>query len=150
MKLASSLREHLANEYHPVGDYTDDERLTWCIEEYFSHKGMEWTADDRAVIEEYGADPDSHLCFEDEQLCRIDEVYSAVHELVDLLITRPEYEKNESVKPIRFGEVYELADVIAEFLTKKGHDVYFPTHVELGDEAGTEFISDYFERRGSR
>ena len=150
MKLAKSLREHLANEYHPVGDYTDDERLTWCIEEYFSHKGMEWTADDRAVIKEYGAYPDMYLRFDDDQIGRIDEVYAAVHELVDALVTRPEYEKDTPVAPIRFSLVGELADVIAEFISKKGYDVYFPTHVEVGDEAGTEFISDYFERRGNR
>lgn len=148
--LAKTLREHLAKEYRPAGDYTDHERLIWCIEDYFSSKGMEWTADDRAVIKEYGADPDSHLCFEDEQLCRIDEVYDAVSELAVFMTARPGYEKHLSVALIKKPVIYELADVIAGFLSRKGHDVYFPTHVDVGDEAGTEYISDYFERRGSR
>ena len=149
MKLASSLREHLKNEYHPAGDAYDHERLSWCIQEYFSHRGMEWTADDVKVIDEYGEIASEYIEFDSDQVERIEEVYSAVHELIDLLITRPEWDKHSPVAPITFSEVGELADLIAEFLTKKGREVYFPTHVELGDEAGTEFISDYFERRGS-
>jgi hypothetical protein len=149
VKLASSLREHLKNEYHPSGDAYDHERLSWCIQEYFSHRGMEWTADDFDVLLEYDEDPWNYLGFDQDQEIRIDEVYGAVHELIDLLITRPEWDKQSPVAPITFSEVGELADLIAEVLTKSGRDVYFPVHVEVGDEAGTEYISDYFERRKS-
>ena len=86
MKLASSLREHLKNEYHPSGDAYDHERLSWCIQEYFSHRGMEWTADDFDVLREYDEAPWNYLGFDLDQELRIDEVYAAVHELIDLLI----------------------------------------------------------------
>lgn len=146
MKLASTLREHLKNEYRPNGDAYDHERLSNCIQEYFSHHGTEWTADDVKVLNEYGEDIWDYLGFDSDQESRIDEVYAAVHELIDFMITRPAWDKSP-VAPITFSEVGEIADLIAGALSKAGRDVYFPVHVELEDEAGNEYISDYFERK---
>lgn len=38
----------------------------------------------------------------------------------------------------------ELSDFVSDILTERGYKVYYPVHVELKDESGTEYISDLY------
>lgn len=133
-----TLREYLADRLSEV--YRDEE-LVWAIQEYFSHNGMEWTPDDEAVIREYGEDPSLYLTFDEDQLNRIDDVYEAVHQLCHMLMQRPPYWGDDVEQRVTFEMVSELADKIAERLTVRGYDVWFPTHVEDDDR---EYITDVY------
>lgn len=76
-----TFREYLKNRYKPNGRGYDGETFAHLVGDYYSHKGMEWTADDERAIREYGYDPQNYLSFTDEQLTRLDEVQDAVIEL---------------------------------------------------------------------
>lgn len=142
----TSLRDYLASHYHPIKNDPEQEQLDACIREYFSSYGLTLTRDDANAIKEYGLYPVDYFGFSAADEIRIDEVYAAVYEFIDFMITRPEYD-NTPVPPVRTAEVGQIADLVADALSKMGYDVYFPTHVEIGDEAGTEYISDYYVRR---
>lgn len=149
--MESTLREYLKNNYEHKHDAYDDERFYYAVSDYYSSKGMEWTADDVAVIKEYGFKPDDYLNFTDEQLMRLDEIQDAAIEFCKTLIRFPDgyiqnKENEEIIDDLYTAQIWcQIAQYVSEFLDDNGFSVYFPTHVEVGDEAGTEYITDELE-----
>lgn len=153
--MENTLREYLKNKLTP--DYYDRdnpdhrERLTWAIQGYFSNKGMEWTADDANVIMEYGDDPQDYITFDEEQEMQIDEILSAAQSLVFVMLNN--FRELQTYPPLSYEELAlasEIADAVADVLTSKGLDVYYPVHVETGEEDGTEYISDLYEKKTTK
>jgi len=149
--MESTLREYLKNNYKPKHDPYDGERFYNAISGYYSSKGMEWTDDDVVVIQEYGFDPDDYLDFTAEQLMRLDEIQDAAIEFCRKLIRWPEgsvqrQENEEIADDLYTAQIWcQVAECVADFLDKNGFCVNFPTHVEVDDEAGTEYITDEWE-----
>ena len=149
--MESTLREYLKNNYKPKGLGYDSETFAHLVGEYYSHKGMEWTADDVASIKEYGYDPQDYLNFTDEQLTRLDEVQDATIEYCKKLIQWPEEHDHNRENGKVMDDLYtaqiwcQIADYVAEFLSENGFSVNFPVHVEVNDAAGTEYITDEWE-----
>lgn len=146
-----TLREYLKNRYKPNGRGYDGEMFAHLVGDYYSHKGMEWTADDEAAIREHGYDPQDYLNFTDEQLTRLDEIQDAVIELCKRLVQWPEghdYNKEnaEVMDDLYTAQIWcQIAESVSEFLHNNGFSVYFPTHVETDDEKGTQYITDEWE-----
>ena len=146
-----TLREYLKNRYKPNGRGYDGETFAHLVGDYYSHKGMEWTADDECAIREYGYDPQNYLNFTDEQLTRLDEVQDAVIELCKKLVQWPDghdfnKENAEVMDDLYTAQIWcQIAEFVSEFLHNNGFSVYFPTHVETNDEKGMQYITDEWE-----
>ena len=149
--MESTLREYLKNNYEPKNDGYDDELFYNTVGDYYSSKGMEWTADDVAVIKEYGHNPDDYLDFTAEQLMRLDEIQDAAIEFCRELIRWPEgsvqrQENEEIADDLYTAQIWcQIAEYVSEFLHNNGFSIYFPAHVEVDDEVGTEYITDEWE-----
>lgn len=139
----SSLRSYLKNEL-PGG--CTHETLSNCILAYFSHKGMEWTADDVAVIREYGENPEDYLTFDENQLFQLEKVEQAAQALIDVLCNVPEYLSSSYVQDGKPIHPLLLADMVAEILSHDVSHVFLPTHVCTEDEKKTEYISDLYNK----
>lgn len=137
--LASTLREHFAEEYPDGLDGIDHEEIAWTVGDWFSSHGMEIVADDRKFMEEIGEDIDDYMNFDDEQLNRIDEIYEAAENLCELMIT-PIPGRTFEKQYLSDSHYYQIAEDVARLLNRFGFDVYFPTHCHNAD--GTECISD--------
>ena len=149
--MESTLREYLKNNYKPEPDDDEVELFYNIVGDYYSSTGMEWTADDVAVIKEYGHNPDDYLGFTEDQLMRLDEIQDATIEFCRKLIHWPEgyiqkRENEEIADDLYTAQIWcQIAECVADFLDKNGFCVNFPTHVEVDDEAGTEYITDEWE-----
>lgn len=149
--MEKTLREYLKNNYYLNHDDYDTERFAASVADYYSHKGMEWTSDDEDVIREYGYDPNDYLNFTDVQLMRLDEIQDAAIEFCRKMIRWPEgciqnHENKEIVGDLYTERIWgQIAEDVAYILDKNGFAVYFPTHVSVGNESGTEYISDEWE-----
>lgn len=149
--MEATLREYLANRYKPSGRGYDSEMFACLVGDYYAHKGMEWTADDEAVIREYGYDPRDYLNFTKEQLDRLDEVQDAVIDLCKKLVQWPDghdynRENAEVMDDLYTAQIWcQIAESVSEFLHNNGFSVYFPTHAETNDEKGTQYITDEWE-----
>lgn len=149
--MESALRVYLKNHYVHRGDLYDGERFAHIVSDYYAHKGMEWTADDEAAIREYGYDPQDYLNFTEDQITRLDEIEEAVVELCKKLVQWPDGHGHNRENAKVMNDLYtaqiwcQIAESVSEFLHNNGFSVYFPTHVETNDEAGTQYIADEWE-----
>ena len=149
--MESTLREYLKNNYKHNNDAYDNERFCAAVGEYYSSKGMEWTADDEAVIREYGHCPEDFLNFTEEQLFRLDDIQAAATEFCRQMILWPSgsvqnKENEEIIGDLDNAQIWcTVAECVATILNRNGFSVNFPTHVEVGDDAGTEYITDEWE-----
>lgn len=139
--MENTLREHLKEQFPNGVAEVEHEEIVWAIHDWLSCRGLEWTWDDRKAVEEIGEDPDDYMCFDEDQLSRIDEIYSLVGQLCDLMIT-PLSGKNGEKEEFMGGHGYEIADDVAELLTRMGYTVYFPIH---GETDKGEFFSDVWQ-----
>ena len=137
--MLGTMREHLNKRFPNGVDGVEHEEISWAIADWLSSRGTEWTNDDRKTVEEIGENPDDYMCFDEEQQCRIDNIYTMVEDLY-MLMTSPligvRYQNYSS------EHVLQLADDVARILDKMGYEVYFPTHSQT--ENG-EHISDLWE-----
>lgn len=139
--MANTLREHFKNEY-PNGTDTDEhEKIYWTIKEWVANHGMEFSADDRLFLDEIGEDTSYYMEFDEEQENRIGEIYELTHELCELLIT-PLPGRTDDLQVLVPSHYLEIADHIADLLSRAGYTVFFPVHVECPD--GTEYVSDIY------
>ena len=149
--MEATLREYLKNNYNPEPEDDEVELFFNIVGDYYSSKGMEWTADDEAVIREYGHDPQDFLNFDEDQLSRLDDIQEATVEFCRQMILFPsgsvQNKENEEITDDLYNAKIwcRIAEFAAEILHNNGFSVHFPTHVEVGDESGTEYIADEWE-----
>lgn len=149
--MEKTLREYLKNNYYLKHDDYDTERFAASVADYYSMKGMEWTSDDEDVIREYGYDPNDYLNFTDEQLARMDEVQDAAIEFCKKLIKWPEghdhnRENEEVIDDLYTAHIWgQIVDFASNHLNHNGFSVYYPAHIKLNDEDGTQYITDEWE-----
>lgn len=114
-----------------------------CFLDLFNETAQLWQYmshlpnDQRAALKKFlePANEDAELEFTFEQIERIDEIYDETVRLCSFY-TDGKFNRDDTA-------VYgELADMIAEFLTKHNYPVYFPTHITTDDE---EKIVDIYE-----
>lgn len=141
----SSLRTYLKSEL-PNYDETKDinkEQLMYAVMSYFSHKGMEMTKDDEAVIDEYGGYAEDYFNFDEDQLSQLEAVEEAAQNLIDVLCNVPDYLKNTWTQDGTKPHPYVIAEAVAGMLHQDMSCVFFPTHGENPD--GVQFISDLYQ-----
>ena len=89
--------------------------------------------------------------FSFDQVDQLEDIMTAAQNLVDVLLNKPQYLRgnNDSNKMKGFGvHPMEIADIVAEVLSHRGHTIYFPTRIEnCSAEAPvkTVYISDVYQ-----
>ena len=89
--------------------------------------------------------------FSDDQLMQLDDINTAAQGLIDVLLNKPSYlrNNNDSIRVKDYGvHPMEIADIVAEVLAHRGHTVYFPTRIEDFSENAVvkgPYISDTYQ-----